>query len=129
MHMVDVKLIPILFRAKIIIQKENKMENVKLGLYTVGGIVGLGLLIWGGIYVNGFFNAEREAQRTNVLKESQAYTDGMRTQLNNLYLEYQKADSAGKVGIANATRDMFASVDTTEYPNYLQTFLTQVGAR
>lgn len=105
------------------------MENVKLGLYTVGGIVGLGLLTWGGIYVNGFFNAEREAQRTNVLKESQAYTDGMRTQLNNLYLEYQKADSAGKVGIANATRDMFASVDTTEYPNYLQTFLTQVGAR
>lgn len=127
--MVDVKLIPILFRAKIIIQKETKMENVKLGLYTVGGIVGLGLLTWGGIYVNGFFNAEREAQRTNVLKESQAYTDGMRTQLNNLYLEYQKADSAGKVGIANATRDMFASVDTTEYPNYLQTFLTQVGAR
>ena len=105
------------------------MENVKLGLYGVAGIVGLGLLTWGGIYVNGFFNAEREAQRTNVLKESQAYTDGMRTQLNNLYLEYQKADSAGKVGIANATRDMFASVDTTEYPAYLQTFLYQVGAR
>jgi hypothetical protein len=127
--MAGIKLIPLLFRAKIIIQKETKMENVKLGLYGVAGIVGLGLLTWGGIYVNGFFNAEREAQRTNVLKESQAYTDGMRTQLNNLYLEYQKADSAGKVGIANATRDMFASVDTADYPDYLQTFLYQVGAR
>jgi hypothetical protein len=127
--MVGIKLIPLLLKAKLIIQKETKMENVKLGLYGVAGIVGLGLLTWGGIYVNGFFNAEREAQRTNVLKESQAYTDGMRTQLNNLYLEYQKADSAGKVGIANATRDMFASVDTTEYPDYLQTFLYQVGAR
>lgn len=104
-------------------------ENVKIGLYGVAGIVGLGLLTWGGIYVNGFFNAEREAQRTRVLKESQAYTDGMRTQLNNLYLEYQKADTAGKMGIANATRDMFASVDTADYPDYLQTFLRQTGAR
>ena len=105
------------------------MENVKLGLYGVAGVVGLGLLTWGGIYVNGFFNAEREAQRTKVLKQSQAYTDGMRTQLNNLYLDYQKADTAGKTGIANATRDMFAAVDTTGYPQHLQTFLTQIGAR
>ena len=83
------------------------MSNIKVALYGTAAVVGLGLLTWGGIYVNGFFNAEREAQRTNVLKESQAYTDGMRTQLNNLYLEYQKADNAGKMGIANATRDIF----------------------
>ena len=105
------------------------MSNIKVALYGTVAVVGLGLLTWGGIYVNGFFNAEREAQRTNVLKESQAYTDGMRTQLNNLYLEYQKADNAGKMGIANATRDIFAAVDTADYPAYLQSFLTQVGAR
>lgn len=104
-------------------------ENVKIGLYGVAAIVGIGLLTWGGIHVNGFFNAEREAQRTRVLKESQAYTDGMRTQLNNLYLEYQKVDAAGKIGIANATRDMFAAVDTMDYPDHLQTFLRQIGAR
>jgi len=105
------------------------MENLKLGLYGVAGVVGLGLLTWGGIYVNGFFNAEREAQRTKVFEESQAYTHGMKTQLNNLYLEYQKADSAGKMGIANATRDIFAAVDTTDYPAHLQTFLREIGAR
>jgi len=104
-------------------------DGLKITGIAVAAAVGLGLLTWGGIYVNGFFNAAREAQRTNVLKESQAYTDGMRTQLNNLYLEYQKADNAGKMGIANATRDIFAAVDTTDYPAYLQTFLTQVGAR
>lgn len=104
-------------------------ENVKLALYGITGIVGLSLLTWGGIHVNGFFNAEREQQRTRVLKESQAYTDGMRNQLNNLYLEYQKADTAGKMGIANATRDMFAAVDTADYPDYLQSFLRQTGAR
>jgi hypothetical protein len=105
------------------------MENIKIALYGTAGVIGIGLLTWGGIYVNGFFNAERESQRTRVLKESQAYTDGMRTQLNNLYLEYQKADTAGKVGIANATRDIFAAVDTSDYPAHLQTFLVQVGAR
>ena len=105
------------------------MENVKLGLYAVAGIVGLGMITWGGIYVTGFFNAEREAQRTRVFKESQAYTDGMRNQLNDLYLEYQKADTAGRIGIANVVRDTFASVDTASYPAHLQTFLRETGAR
>lgn len=102
------------------------MKTVLLG---TAAIVGLGLLTWGGIYVNGFFNAEREAQRTKVFQESQAYTDGMKLQLNNLYMEYQKADTAGKIGIANATRDIFASVDTTDYPKHLQNFLMEVQAR
>lgn len=105
------------------------MENVKLGLYAVAGIVGLGLITWGGIHVTGFFNAEREAQRTRVFKESQAYTDGMRNQLNDLYLEYQKADTAGRIGIANVVRDTFASVDTVAYPAHLQNFLRETGAR
>lgn len=98
-------------------------------LVVVGGIVALGLMTWGGIYVNGFFNAEREAQRNKVFHESQAYTDGMKLQLNNLYLEYQKADSAGRIGIANVVRDTFASVDTTDFPPHLQQFLSTVGAR
>lgn len=102
------------------------MKTVLLG---TAAIVGLGLLTWGGIYVNGFFNAEREAQRTKVFQESQAYNDGMKLQLNNLYMEYQKADTAGKIGIANATRDIFASVDTTDYPKHLQNFLMEVQAR
>jgi hypothetical protein len=46
-----------------------------------------------------------------------------------LYLDYQTADSAGRIGIANATRDIFASVDTTDYPKHLQEFLREVKAR
>jgi len=105
------------------------MENLKIALYGTAAVVGLGLLTWGGIYVNGFFNAEREAQRTKVFQESQAYNDGMKLQLNNLYLDYQTADSAGRIGIANATRDIFASVDTNDYPAHLQDFLREVKAR
>lgn len=102
------------------------MKSVLLG---TAAIFGLGLLTWGGIYVNGFFDAEREAQRNKVFQESQSHTDGMKLQLNNLYMEYQKADTAGKIGIANATRDIFASVDTTDYPQHLQNFLLEVQAR
>jgi hypothetical protein len=105
------------------------MENLKIALYGTAAVIGLGLLTWGGIYVNGFFNAEREAQRTKVFQESQAYNDGMKLQLNNLYLDYQTADNAGKIGIANATRDIFASVDTNDYPAHLQEFLREVKAR
>jgi hypothetical protein len=105
------------------------MGNLKIALYGTAAVIGLGLLTWGGIYVNGFFNAEREAQRTKVFQESQAYNDGMKLQLNNLYLDYQTADAAGKVGIANATRDIFASVDTNDYPAHLQEFLREVKAR
>ena len=105
------------------------MENIKIALYGTAAVIGLGLMTWGGIYVNGFFNAEREAQRTKVFQESQAYNDGMKLQLNNLYLDYQTADSAGRIGIANATRDIFASVDTNDYPDHLQQFLREVKAR
>ena len=105
------------------------MGNLKIALYGTAAVIGLGLLTWGGIYVNGFFNAEREAQRTKVFQESQAYNDGMKLQLNNLYLDYQTADNAGKIGIANATRDIFASVDTNDYPAHLQEFLREVKAR
>lgn len=105
------------------------METLKIALLGTAGIIGLGMITWGGIHVAGFFNAEREAQRTRIFKESQAYTDGMRNQLNDLYLEYQKADTAGRVGIANVVRDTFASVDTVAYPAHLQNFLRETGAR
>lgn len=102
------------------------MKAILIGLVAVIGLIAIS---YGGIYLNGYFNAAREAQRTKVFNESQAYTAGMRKQLNDLYLQYQSADQAGRTGISNATRDIFASVDTTTYPNHLQQFLNTVGAR
>jgi hypothetical protein len=104
-------------------------SNVKIGLYTVGSVVGLGLLTLGGIYVNGFSNDECKTPQTEVFQESQAYTDGMKLLLDNLFLEYQKADTPGKIGISNVVRDVFTGVDTTSFPPYLQQFLVTVGAR
>lgn len=102
------------------------MKELLLG---VAAIAVVGLLSWGGIYVNRYFQTQAEITRTQVMKESQSHVDGMKLQLSNLFLEYQKADTAGKIGIANVTRDTFASEDTTEYPDHLQNFLLTVKAR
>jgi hypothetical protein len=102
------------------------MKELLLG---VAAIAGLALLAWGGIPVNRYFQTQAEITRTQVMKESQSHVNGMKLQLNNLYLEYQKSDTAGKIGIANVTRDTFASEDTTAYPQHLQDFLRQVKAR
>ena len=104
-------------------------EGLKITGIAIAGVVSLGLLTWGGIYVNGFFNAEREAQRTKVFQESQAYNDGMRLQLNNQCVEYDKADTTGRIGIKNMVQDTFASLDTSTYPAHLQQCLRNMGVR
>lgn len=104
-------------------------EPTKIGLRAVGAIIALGALSFGGLYWAGFLGKHREALRTGILKESQAWTDGKKNELNRLYLEYQKADTAGRIGISNVARDSFAVEDTTSYPQHLQKFLSQIGAK
>lgn len=104
-------------------------DGIQIAIVGAAAVVGLMALSYGGLHWAGFLGKEREAIRTNIFKESQAYTDGKRNELNRLYLEYQKADTAGRIGIANATRDMFAAVDTTGYPTHLQAFLSSTGAK
>lgn len=104
-------------------------DAVKITTAGIAGILGLMAVSYFGLKWAGFLGVEREAIRTNIIKESQAYTDGKRNELNRLYLEYQKADSVGRIGISNATRDMFAAVDTSGYPSHLQQFLTETGAK
>lgn len=96
---------------------------------AIAGIVGLMALSYFGLQWSGFLGAEREAIRTNILQESQAWEDGKRNDLNRMYLEYQKSDSAGRMGIKHAVADQFASVDTSEFPPHLQSFLSEIGVR
>lgn len=104
-------------------------EGVQFVLLAIAGVLGFMALTYFGLQWAGFLGKEREQIRTNIIKESQAFKDGKRNELNRLYLEYQKADTAGRIGIANATRDMFAAVDTSGYPTHLQQFLFETGAK
>jgi len=96
---------------------------------VIAGLLGFGIISYGGLHWAGFLGKAREQIRHDIFKESQAHRDGMKNELNRLYVAYQSADTAGKIGISNAVRDQFASVDTADYPAHLQSFLSQVGAR
>lgn len=100
--------------------------KAKVGLYVVAGIVALGLLTWGGIYVNGFFNAEREKMRHNVVGQSLSYQKGLRNELNDLYLQYRSADSDGRSTIKAVVRSKFGSENVKDLPQHLEQFLTQM---
>lgn len=105
------------------------MGKIAIALSTIAGIAILMLVSFGGLHWAGFLGKEREKLRTGIIKESQAWTDGKRNELNRLYLEFQKADATGRIGISNVVRDSFAAEDTSSYPTHLQEFLATVGAR
>ncbi len=98
-------------------------------LIGVSAIVGIVLLTLVGIQVDRYLQKQAEITRTQVMKESQSNIDGMRLQLNNQCVEYNKADTAGRVGIKNMVQDTFASVDTSDYPTHLQQCLQSMGVR
>lgn len=105
------------------------MNQAKIVLWSVAGLAAFLLFTFLALHWAGFLGVQSEKIRTDILKESQAFKDGKRNELNRLYLEFQKADSVGRIGIANATRDMFAAVDTAGYPAHLQQFLTETGTK
>lgn len=102
---------------------------IRFAAIGLGSLLAFGALSYGGLHWAGFLGKAGEQIRHDIFKESQAYRDGMKNELNRLYVSYQSADQAGRIGISNAVRDQFASVDTADFPPHLQSFLSQVGAR
>ncbi len=104
------------------------MKNAAFGIgLAIVAIVSLMALSYGGLYWAGFLGAKREAIRTEIHRESQSYTDGMRIELGRIKMEYDKADSAGRIGIKAHVQDTYSRVDTANYPDHLKSFLSQNG--
>lgn len=101
----------------------------KIGAIVIASFVAILFFSYFMIHVTGFFKAASEAQRIKVFEQSKSYKQGMKSELNRLYLEYQKADTTGRIGISNVVRDQYAPVDTAGYKPHLQQFLTQTGAK
>lgn len=100
---------------------------MKYVIIGIGGFVVFIAFSWFMLDVGGAFSAKREAIRTQVHAESQSYVDGMKRELGRVALEWQKADTAGRIGIESHVRDVYSGVDTTTYPTHLQDFLSQIG--
>lgn len=73
-----------------------------------------------------YFNPKYEQVRRNTFEQSQAYNDGMRRDLENLQMEYAKADDAGKVVIRSTALHRFAAYDIEKLPSDLRSFYFQL---
>ncbi|WP_422048045.1 hypothetical protein [Shimia sp.] len=103
------------------------MHPAKIAGLTIVGLAGTLAISWFMLDVKGAFMAKEEAIRTKVHAQSQSYVDGMKTELGRIKMEHLKADAAGRIGIENHVRDTYSKVDTSDFPQHLKDFLTQVG--
>lgn len=104
---------------------------MKAILAWIAGIVALFGIIFGlnvmGMFSKEFFGKWNEQIRYDIHKESQSYRDGMQRELGRIQMEWSKADLAGRIGIEAHVRDVYSQTDTSEYPNHLKSFLSQIG--
>lgn len=102
-------------------------EGITATAVGIAGIVGLAGLSYVGLQWSGFMRGEAEKIRYDVHKESQAYRDGMQRNLSQLHQDYVNADAAGRQVIILSVRHQYSQTDTSEYPAFLQSFLSEAG--
>jgi hypothetical protein len=90
------------------------------------GLLALTGLSYYGLQMAGYFQPKYEQVRRNVFMESQAYNDGMMRDLQNLQLEYQRTDDAGKAIIRSAVLHRLAAYDPNRLPADLRDFYFQL---
>lgn len=75
---------------------------------------------------NSFFMPKERALETKVYKESEAYNDGMLRDLQNLQMEYVKADAEQKAALKSVIIHRFSVYDINKLPPSLQLFYNQL---
>ena len=111
----------------------NSQERTLKDLFAVMFAIVLSLgAIFGfryyGLQMAGYFQPKFEQVRRNVFMESQAYNDGMMRDLQNLQLEYIRADDAGKAIVRATAMHRFAAYDPSRLPSDLREFYFQLKA-
>lgn len=74
----------------------------------------------------GFYAPRYEQVRYNTFKESQTYNDGMLRDLQNLQMEYIKADDEQKAALKAIVRQRFSVYDIDRLPVDLRMFYQSV---
>ena len=73
-----------------------------------------------------YFGPKTEQVRHDIYKESQAYNDGMASQLQNMQFKYEQSDPDAKAALAPVILSMLGSYETTRLPSNLQAFVQKV---
>ena len=105
------------------------MKEVFTFIATVIGIVALVLgLSFVSYELYAYFAPKYRAVDAQVFKESEQYNEGMIRDLENLQMEYVKADDAHKAILRDITIHRFEVYDTNRLPPNLFNFYTQLKA-
>lgn len=106
--------------------KEAAAVGSVLGLATIVYVLFWLALVGGLGYVSylaySFYAPRYEQVRYNTFKQSQTYNDGMIRDLQNLKMDYLKANDEQKAALKAITIHRFSVYDTSRLPPDLQSF-------
>lgn len=107
------------------------MQKVMIAIAGIAGLFGLialsGGLSYFGLSVQSIVGKKAEEVRHDIFKESTAYIDGKKAILDKLIVEHTTATGAARAAIEATVRNQFATMDTSEFPQYQRDFLKGVG--
>lgn len=102
------------------------MNSAKAVFYWVLGIIAVLLVIFGlnyyGYLADAFFMPRQEAVRHATFECSDAHVDGLVRDLRAIRDQYNRADDAGKAGLADTFRHEANGFTCGELPFDLQSF-------
>jgi hypothetical protein len=102
----------------------------KVILTGIGGLALFLAFVFGmnlfGLANYSFFAPKYRAAENQVFKESEQYNDGMIRDLENLQMEYIKADAAGKASLKAITLHRFSVYPEEKMPANLRNFYNQL---
>lgn len=78
---------------------------------------------WAGWMSDKVFSPREEQVRRETFKQSQAYNDGMAQDLDRMFLDYGKADEAGRGAIRSVVLHRTAAYDLTLLPGHLSAWV------
>ncbi len=111
----------------------NNEDNIPVGkivgVILLATIVVLGLswaFTGNDFFLYKVFAPKMEQVRHDTFKQSQAYNDGMASQLENMQFKYAQADAEAKGALAPIILHTVGAYDTTKLPPDLQAFVSKV---
>ena len=105
----------------------NAIKGVGVGILVLICILGLTWLIQGNdFFMYKFFGIKYENVRREIFEQSQAYNQGMKQELENMRIEYDKADDAHKDAIACIMLRRVSYFGEEKLPPDMREFVTQL---
>jgi hypothetical protein len=100
------------------------IASVFAAIVIIGGVLTLGWVLTGNeLAMTSFFSPKFEQVRNDTFKNSQAYNDGIATELQNMQFEYIKASPEHQAALASIILHRAGAYDTNRLPLDLRLFV------